>query len=126
VSHFLIAVLTENGTPQEVEKMMAPYKEADGETENPKSFWDWYEIGGRWNGHFGGNNRCKVGDLPPAPEGRRNRFFGLITPDGAYHSKGRGGWFGMVFDEKENWPEIESDLLTEYPDHIAVVVDFHV
>lgn len=46
-----------------VERAMAPYDEQleveeyveeDGTTymHNPQSFWDWYQIGGRWTGHF--------------------------------------------------------------------------
>lgn len=46
-----------------VEKMLAPYSEnlevalvtdEDGETywTNPRSFWDWWQIGGRWTGYL--------------------------------------------------------------------------
>jgi hypothetical protein len=95
---------------------------------NPDAFWDWYVIGGRWNNYHFINNRCMVSKFPPLPETHdiKNRFFAVITPDGKYHSKGKGGWWGTSSDDKDNWPEIEAELFAANPDSIAVVVDFHI
>lgn len=98
---------------------------------NPNCFWDYWTIGGRWGNLIPGN-KCKSSELPTssemwgehAPDG--NRFFGVVTPDGKYHSKGRGGWFGTVYDASPDWTQLETELLEKYPDTIAVVVDFHI
>ncbi|MGG5344003.1 hypothetical protein [Enterococcus sp. AZ192] len=76
MSHFTVAVITEKGTEQEVDKLLAPYQENNmgdcpqeylefnedddcdideqtgkkGYWENPNRKWDWYKIGGRWSG----------------------------------------------------------------------------
>ena len=76
MSHFTVAVFTKTGTEKEVDRLLAPYQEnnmgdcpkeylafvededadMDEETgkrgywENPNAKWDWYQIGGRWNG----------------------------------------------------------------------------
>lgn len=57
MSHFVVGVLLPEETPIElienaVDMMLEPYDEnkqmEDGEY-NPKSKWDWYDIGGRWH-----------------------------------------------------------------------------
>lgn len=103
---------------------------------NPNAFWDWYVIGGRWDNAILQGNRCKVSEFPELKPsdttGKRDewgadyRFFGVITPDGLYHPRGRGGWRGTVHDEKDNWAEVEAELFRSNPDSIAVVVDFHI
>lgn len=76
MSHFTVGVFTKTGTMEEVEKLLAPFQEnnmgdcpkeflefvededfdLDEETgkygywENPNAKWDWYQVGGRWNG----------------------------------------------------------------------------
>ena len=61
MSHFTTAVFTKTNDMSEVEKLLAPYDEnlevkpykdeyGEESTYNPKSKWDWYEIGGRWSG----------------------------------------------------------------------------
>lgn len=76
MSHFTVGVFTEINNFEEVERLLAPYQEnnmgdcpreylvftrdeeadLDNETglhgywENPNAKWDWYQIGGRWNG----------------------------------------------------------------------------
>lgn len=68
--HFFTLVVLPPGfdgdVEKAVEKLMAPYDEQlqiepiveDGETywTNPNSFWDWYQIGGRWTGHLSDYN----------------------------------------------------------------------
>ena len=76
MSHFSVAVVTNTGSEEEVERLLAPYQEnnmgdcpeeylefiededadIDDETgkrgywENPNAKWDWYRIGGRASG----------------------------------------------------------------------------
>lgn len=106
-------------------------------TYNPKSKWDWYAVGGRWNGmlvfkngEIGNRGYSKFIDfekmrerelqllkpyqefldnaLPkehlkevyPDEETYRRRAtifstYGVITPDGEWHSAGEMGWFGV-------------------------------
>ena len=47
MSHYSVAVIVNKLDENEVDKMLAPYRE-DNE-ENPNSKWDWYDIGGRWD-----------------------------------------------------------------------------
>lgn len=49
--HFLaFVIIPADGDPaQHVERLLAPYCERSDEAD---SFWDWYQIGGRWTGHL--------------------------------------------------------------------------
>lgn len=74
MSHFVIIV-----TGPDIETALAPYDEnervpeyrdSDGDTTtyNPKSKWDWYQVGGRWGGYFLLKNgqrvdTCRWGDV---------------------------------------------------------------
>jgi hypothetical protein len=111
-------------------------------TYNPKSKWDWFSFGGRWNGcltdHYEGsddgfnfsdkfrqseNNLARVEDISESfiP-------FAMVTPDGEWHEKGHMGWWAMVSDKTENWDEVAKELLNKYKDgnHIAVLLDAHI
>ena len=92
---------------------------------NPNRHWDWWVIGGRWSGYVPGNVSLAK-DLPAPEEGRTNKFFALVTPDGEWIEKGRMGWWACVSDEKDNWAEIEARVLAKYPEHKVVVVDCHI
>jgi len=110
-------------------------------TYNPKSQWDWYVVGGRWDGEMLGVDRSsdggfnfgekhhllefnsiKVKDIKP------NIFscYAIITPDGEWHSKGKMGWFGCSMDEKEDWSETTKELLKKYSNCIAIGIDCHI
>jgi hypothetical protein len=108
-------------------------------TYNPDSKWDWWKIGGRWDGWPNEDTRSKDWpaprynehdnvhriedllnmDLPYVP-------FAIVTPDGAWHEKGKMGWFGMVSDEKDTWTEECMNILRKYADHLIVIVDCHI
>lgn len=49
MTHFPVVVFTKTGTGEEVEELLAPYDE-QGEFFRDGSFWDWWVIGGRWEG----------------------------------------------------------------------------
>lgn len=110
---------------------------------NPRSRWDWFEIGGRWCGVSRGveckeestsgsggtgdphlsHNVLRVRELDPSVE-----FFALCTPDGEWYERGRMGWFAMVAEEKseKEWQAIRSEALSAYPEHLIVGVDCHI
>lgn len=99
-------------------------------TYNPKSKWDWWVIGGRWDGDIfdppkPGKNARKVGDMPsPVPDNLIP--FSILTPDGEWHQKGQMGWWGMVADKKKGWPDIAREILAKHQDTLAVAVDVHI
>ena len=47
MSHFMVIVFTEGMSESEIDKKLAPFEESEG---NKNSKWDWYMIGGGWNG----------------------------------------------------------------------------
>lgn len=99
-------------------------------TYNPKSKWDWYDLGGRWSGSLktkDGNtcNQAKKGDVVWQPD--FHTF--AVLKDGQWHEKGDMGWFGMVSDEKpdEDWQKQFTDLMSDVPDDTLVsVYDVHI
>ncbi len=105
-------------------------------TSNPKSKWDWYVIGGRWNGRIRGRrvesdelerNTAVVSKLPnPLPDDRVP--YALVTPDGTWHERGRMGWWGMSSDNKplEEWTNEVGTLLAQNSTCVAVGVDCHI
>lgn len=99
-------------------------------TYNPQSKWDWYSIGGRWNGDFLCGNaedegarertgKAAIEAIIARSEDEAQVFvatwggnggrcrdcqhgpqFAVLTPDGEWHQKGQMGWWGMVTDEQ--------------------------
>ena len=99
-------------------------------TYNPKSRWNWYTIGGRWDGLL--NAKYGISDnIVYVSEVDWNETipFAFITPDGEWHEKGKMGWFGIVTDKKK-----ESDWETEFMEFVqslglnvvVTVVDCHI
>ena len=97
---------------------------------NPKSKWDWYEIGGRWDGALvskdgQGVNECYAGKIDWE---KTDTPFAFITPDGEWHEKGKMGWWAIVSDEKEKdaWKEEFRKAVEEYGDCYVISVDCHI
>jgi hypothetical protein len=113
---------------------------------NPKSQWDWYQIGGRWTGFFTPKPGAdaKIGNpgvmTPEAPEGTADevyvkdivlpirKTFAFVTPDGVWHERADMGWWGMTRDEREEeydkeWAAMEAGL---QPDDRLVLCDCHI
>lgn len=90
-------------------------------TYNPKSKWDWFNIGGRWSGecHEDGLNIFRVKELIGST-------FAVVTPDGEWHERGKMGWWAVVSNEKEGWDEEFKKLVAQYGDNYAVLVDCHI
>lgn len=101
-------------------------------TYNPKSQWDWYRIGGRWDGTI----QCREDELntdgfnfDDKHEEIKNNVlsthklaenevipFAIMTPDGEWHQKGKMGWFGCSTDEmtEEEWKKESIKIYKEY------------
>ena len=98
---------------------------------NEEGEWDWFVIGGRWDGYFtkqvpSGNNYednlknniIQVAYLTEYPGT-------IITSDGKWHSS--RGWNRKTknFDERPDWEMHCKTLYSKYRDHYAVTVDYH-
>ena len=65
-AHVLVLVPTPDNIQKQIEQLLAPYEEtAPSETEednqsssSPLFYWDWYVIGGRWQGYLSMKERC--------------------------------------------------------------------
>lgn len=121
---------------------------------NPKSKWDWYQIGGRWAGLL----KLKDGVKPVQPlnfswgwdekeqkeRTAENRAdvaykkdianideivcFALIK-DGVWYERGQMGWWGIVTDGKEQdaWDEEFKKLIKNTPDDTLIsIYDCHI
>lgn len=109
--------------------------DADGNiysTRNPESKWDWYAIGGRWDGTFGRNRFSSVAEAREAFDAHEFPPRVLVLPDGRWLEKGEMGWFGMshgdVTDEQwrlDFFAALDATALT-HPSSSVLVVDFHI
>ena len=94
---------------------------------NPNSFWDWYEIGGRWQ-HLADKFHYKqVKELDT--EEIKGSFFGFINLENEYISKGEMWWWGINDATDESSKEFDDKLIQyikENPDLYILVVDYHV
>ena len=100
-------------------------------TYNPKSKWDWYEVGGRWkhslvgkDGMHNDESYMRNIDWEQTP-----KPFAFITPDGEWHEKGEMGWWAIVTNEKDvdEWNKEFFKLVETLDDNLLVtVVDCHI
>jgi hypothetical protein len=111
-------------------------------TYNPQSKWDWWVIGGRWNGkvrsaprndetgfNFGSEYHQLPENMLPVKELQTPlSCFALVTPDGVWHEQGEMGMFGMVANEKEEevWQREVAEILQKHQSDILVGVDCHI
>lgn len=120
-------------------------------TRNPNGKWDWFRVGGRWDGvikgeprddgqggfNFGlehtelGNNMRPVQDFISAAEHSRGDlcyFTALVTPEGEWIGVGNVGWWGIVSDKMTDaeWLAVRLNVYRKYPDHWIVLLDAHV
>lgn len=100
-------------------------------TYNPKSKWDWYVIGGRWDGWI--NDREEKGERIDDNMATTEQVIAcgkiphaIITPDGEWHEHGRMGWWAILLTENEHWEDDAREILRRYPGHHAVIVDAHI
>lgn len=111
--------------------------------DNPFGKWDWYEIGGRWDGHlYGrGQNRklrpvsaIEYNTIPVANFLRSKAFAkrlpcAIVTPTGEWIARSMEigasyGWFLWELSSKE-WAKRVRRVLRAFPNHRIVCVDAH-
>lgn len=100
-------------------------------TYNPRSKWDWYVIGGRWDGWINGRETSyeRVDDnIAPTEQVIRTGLVphALVTPDGQWHEHGQLGWWAVLITENEDWDAQAKALLGRYPGHHVLVLDAHI
>jgi hypothetical protein len=98
-------------------------------TWNPEGKWDWYEVGGRWNGRLRGNV-LSARTLLKKPNLRRLLPACMVTPDGSWHESETfiaEGWTKWRVERKGGaaWLAEVRAALRHYPDHRVVCVDIH-
>ncbi len=100
-------------------------------TYNPESKWDWYVIGGRWDGWINDLETSgeRAADNMATTEQMIERGkipHAIITPDGEWHEHGRMGWWAILLTENENWDAEARAILASYPSHQLVIIDAHI
>jgi hypothetical protein len=112
-------------------------------TYNPDSKWDWYVVGGRWDGALAGLDEIDDGqggfnfgdefhtlerNMVKMSEASDGPPYAYITPDGEWHGQGEMGWFGVSRDALpfEDWINIWKQTREDYADHWAVAIDCHI
>jgi hypothetical protein len=127
-----------------VDRQMAPYNENHGSARdiaNPNARWDWYRIGGRWDGWITGNPQSSDNgfNFDKKHETVENNIttteaalasdkipHAIITPDGEWHEHGHMGWFAVMRDERIDWDDVARDILRKHPRHRIVILDAHI
>ena len=101
-------------------------------TYNPKSKWDWYSVGGRWNGQIplksgGYANSALAYEID---WDKMSFTFAFRTPDGEWHERGEMGWWAIVSNEKEknDWETEFKNVIDEFKDEdiYVTLVDCHI
>ncbi len=100
-------------------------------TYNPASKWDWYVVGGRWDGWMNdletSNERIEDNIATTHDVIARNKIpHAIITPDGQWHERGSMGWWAILLTENENWDEHTQAILARHPDCRVVLLDAHI
>ena len=92
---------------------------------NPKSKWDWYQIGGRWSNTIPGDE-VKMSEIPIE---KIETPYAFITPNGEWVERGEMGWFGIGSNEmnEDEWDaKFREYLKTLDKDIILTLVDCHI
>lgn len=115
-------------------------------TYNPESKWDWYVIGGRWDGYITDETVPTAADCPAGAarehfgphiaHGQNVRLanalrddystYAIVTPDGEWCEKGKMGWWAVSTNEDPDWPENIKSIFAKHDDCLAVMVDCHI
>jgi hypothetical protein len=99
-------------------------------TANPNGRWDWYKIGGRWNGVFGGENVMQAKTLLESSNLKDRLPAFLLTPDGVWYEVetiiNAGDYqFSSVRKTNDRWLIEVKQVLARWPGHRVVCVDIH-
>lgn len=144
----------------EVEHSHPLYKQPDAEcldchgsglretTSNPQGYYDYWGIGGRWDGamievireypaggvDFGVDGLWLTANTCVAKvyvewlrSGKHSAPSVIVTPGGEWLEIGRHGWWGSRNDmmSQQQWNERFCEVLDQYPDHFAIACDCH-
>lgn len=106
---------------------------------NPNSKWDWWCVGGRWDGMLSGDRQRSSNYPAPIDNEHTNvvpiaslpddfSCFAIVTPEGEWIERGEMGWWACVADEKDAqvWKDTVRTVLEKYKDCIGVAVDCHI
>lgn len=109
---------------------------------NPKAKWDWWVVGGRWDGevqrtprrseggfNFGDHHHLLEPNEVAVAEIHRDVIpYAVVTPDGEWHGRGEMGWFGMSSGDqpKDEWTAEVQRLYEHHSDCIAIGCDLHI
>lgn len=106
-------------------------------TYNPDSKWDWYSVGGRWDGFlhykdadpgFEETNVAYIHELDMDYLLEHTPFC-FVTEDGEWREKGKMGWWCSVSNERseESWKQQFVDYVKSLDaDCLVTAVDFHI
>jgi hypothetical protein len=108
---------------------------------NPDGRWDWYEIGGRWDGFIHGKslksvrrknadeNLIAVSELLSARDSKDRLPHDIVTPTGEWVARSEivntfSGWYSKEYPEA-TWYARVLRILRAFPEHRVVCVDIH-
>lgn len=111
------------------------------QSHNPDGRWDWYEIGGRWDGFIHGKslksvrhkkgdlNLLGVSDLLAAPDFKDRLPHDVLTPTGEWVTRSEivntfSGWYCKEYPEA-TWYARVLRILQTFRGHRVVSVDVH-
>ena len=99
-------------------------------SDNPEGHWDWYEIGGRWNGRFKGRNVIRAKTLFAMLDLKEFLPHCIIGPDGGWYEVESiipAGFcnFGTVRKSDGQWLVELKQILASCPRSRVVCVDIH-
>lgn len=92
-------------------------------TYNPKSKWDWYQIGGRWDGTL---TEDEQNIFPMTSLKRGWSVYAIVTPDGQWNARGDMIWFGTSANESKDWDAMKCEIASAFPEHYGILVDMHI
>lgn len=123
-----------NWTDEECYEDIAKWRREEGmvaedgsilSTRNPKSKWDWYQVGGRWRGGIPGDEvKMSEVDIDTI-----DTPYAFVTTDGEWVERGEMGWFGISSNEmnEDEWDaKFREYLKTLDKDIILTLVDCHI
>ena len=107
-----------------------------GYMSNPDAKWDWYSVGGRWDGFLINKEGKETNEdyLTEIDWEKTSTPRCFVDTDGVWHEKGEMGWFGMSYGDKKqaDWDAefnayVQSLLADAEAKEIEVVaVDYHI